>query len=95
MVYRCEVCGKEISLPYNKLGDFNSHPFYVIGMFDNKAICYSCLTEKYTYCNQCKSYHLTSDMVQIYNGEYVCKNCGQKLAPGSKFCGNCGTRREE
>lgn len=75
MVYRCEVCGKEISLPYNKLGDFNSHPFYVIGMFDNKAICYSCLTEKYTYCNQCKSYHLTSDMVQIYNGEYVCKNC--------------------
>ena len=27
--------------------------------------------------------------------EYICKNCGQKLAPGSKFCGNCGTRREE
>lgn len=74
--YRCEVCGT-----YHVIGDSTETR-------DCWNVCPECLSENYTYCDECGEY-VRNDYVQYVNGEdiYVCNNCFESYF---RQCDECG-----
>lgn len=74
--YRCEVCGT-----YHVIGDSTETR-------DCWNVCPECLSENYTYCDECEGY-VHNDYVRYVNGEdiYVCDNCFESYF---RQCDECG-----